>query len=78
MRNGRLNTSKCRGKLQKMEVLYTHLPKCQAHPHNTKKKGKKKSKKCKKRGAAGKDPQSIRLQAAAVGRPLVADHAWVP
>jgi hypothetical protein len=27
MRNGRYNTSKCRGKLQKMEVLYTHSPK---------------------------------------------------
>jgi hypothetical protein len=25
-RNGRLNTSKCRGKLQKMGVLYTHPP----------------------------------------------------
>jgi hypothetical protein len=24
MRIGRFNTSKCRGKLQKMEVLYTH------------------------------------------------------
>jgi hypothetical protein len=24
MKNGRFNTSKCRGKLQKMEVLYTH------------------------------------------------------
>ena len=27
MRNGRLNTSKCRGKLQKMEVLYIHSSK---------------------------------------------------
>jgi hypothetical protein len=27
MRNGRFNTSKCRGKLQKMGVLYTHSPK---------------------------------------------------
>jgi hypothetical protein len=27
MRNGRFNTSMCRGKLQKMEVLYTHSPK---------------------------------------------------
>jgi hypothetical protein len=26
MRNGTFNTSKCRGKLQKMEVLYTHSP----------------------------------------------------
>jgi hypothetical protein len=27
MRNARLYTSKCRGKLQKMEVLYTYSPK---------------------------------------------------
>jgi hypothetical protein len=27
MRNGRFNTSKCRGKLQNMGVLYTHSPK---------------------------------------------------
>jgi hypothetical protein len=27
MRNGRFNTSKCRGKLQKMGALYTHSPK---------------------------------------------------
>jgi hypothetical protein len=27
MRNGTFNTSKCRGKLQKMGVLYTHSPK---------------------------------------------------
>jgi hypothetical protein len=27
MRNGRFNTSKCRGKLQRMGVLYTHSPK---------------------------------------------------
>jgi hypothetical protein len=27
MRNGRFNSSKCRGKLQKMGVLYTHSPK---------------------------------------------------
>jgi hypothetical protein len=27
MRNGTFNTSKCRGKLQKIEVLYTHSPK---------------------------------------------------
>jgi hypothetical protein len=26
MRNGRFNTSKCRGKLQKMGVLYTQSP----------------------------------------------------
>jgi hypothetical protein len=27
MKNGRFNTPKCRGKLQKMGVLYTHSPK---------------------------------------------------
>jgi hypothetical protein len=27
MRTGTFNTSKCGGKLQKMEVLYTHSPK---------------------------------------------------
>jgi hypothetical protein len=27
MRYGRFNTSKCRGKLEKMGVLYTHSPK---------------------------------------------------
>jgi hypothetical protein len=27
MRNGRFHPSKCRDKLQKMEVLYTHSPK---------------------------------------------------
>jgi hypothetical protein len=26
MRNGSCNTSKCRGKLQKMGMLYTHSP----------------------------------------------------
>jgi hypothetical protein len=27
MRNGRFHPPKCKGKLQKMEVLYTHSPK---------------------------------------------------
>jgi hypothetical protein len=27
MKNGRFNTSKCRSKLQKMGVMYTHSPK---------------------------------------------------
>jgi hypothetical protein len=26
MRNGRFNTSKCKGKLQKKAVMYTHPP----------------------------------------------------
>jgi hypothetical protein len=41
MKNGRFHPPKCRSKLQKMGVLCTHSPKCQAHPHNTKKKWKK-------------------------------------
>jgi hypothetical protein len=36
MRNGRFNTSKCRDKLQKMGVLYTHLD--LAHSSNFPKK----------------------------------------
>jgi hypothetical protein len=37
IRIGRFNTSKCRGKLQKMGVLYTYSPKILAHLHDTKK-----------------------------------------
>jgi hypothetical protein len=37
MRNGRFDTSKCRGKLEKMGVLCAPiLPKCQEVPHNSK------------------------------------------
>lgn len=31
MRNGRFHPPKCRGKVQKMGVLYAHLPKMQTH-----------------------------------------------
>jgi hypothetical protein len=31
MNFGRISTSKCRGKLQKMGLLYTHSPKSLAH-----------------------------------------------
>jgi hypothetical protein len=50
MRNGRIYPSKCRGKVQKMEVLYTHSPKmpCPSSKHQ---KINKKFKNCqKKRG----------------------------
>jgi hypothetical protein len=39
-RNGRFNTSRCKGKLQKMEVLYTHSPKSRG-PFSTLPKNKK-------------------------------------
>jgi hypothetical protein len=42
MRNGTFNTSKCRGKLQKMEVLYIHFPKSSSPFPNLPKKKKKK------------------------------------
>jgi hypothetical protein len=41
MKNGRFHPPKCRGKLQKMGVLYIHSPKIPGPsklPHNTKKK----------------------------------------
>jgi hypothetical protein len=38
---GRFYISKYRGKLQEMEVLYTHSSKMPAHPHDTKKNMKK-------------------------------------
>jgi hypothetical protein len=49
MRNGRFHPSKCRGKVQKMGVLYTHFPKII-------KKGQKIGKK------RGHSPQSVRLR----------------
>jgi hypothetical protein len=62
MRNGRFHTSKCRGKLQKMEVLYIHSPKMLAHPHGTKKYIQKNSKIAKNRG------QLVVCQTAGCGR----------
>jgi hypothetical protein len=47
MRNGRLNTSKCRGKLQKTGVLYAHSPQMPRPSPNFLKIPKKKSKKLK-------------------------------
>jgi hypothetical protein len=64
MRDGRFNTSKCRGKLQKMGMLYTHPPKQPRplqHVRALKKFFKKSSKK----------RHALSTQAAAYGRPLV-------
>jgi hypothetical protein len=47
MRNGRCNTPKCRGKVQKFGVLYTHFAKYHGQPQRTppqKKKPKKNGK----------------------------------
>jgi hypothetical protein len=41
MRNGRFNTSKCRGKLQKMGVMYTHSPKMPGSSSKLPQKNKK-------------------------------------
>jgi hypothetical protein len=50
MRNGTFNTSKYRGKLQKMGVLYTHSPKSPGPFLQTSKKNFKKQQKFKKKG----------------------------
>jgi hypothetical protein len=65
MKNGTFNTSKCRGKLQKMGVLYTHPPKSPG-PFSIlpKKKVKYKNKKLQKMGV----PQTIKDCAAVGGR----------
>jgi hypothetical protein len=41
MRNGRFHPFECRGKVQKMGVLYTHPPKMPKRCHNTKRNLKK-------------------------------------
>jgi hypothetical protein len=45
---------------KKWECYTPILPKCQVHPHNTKKRGKKNAKNAKK-GGCRKGPQSVRL-----------------
>jgi hypothetical protein len=55
MRNGRFHPPKCRGKVQKMGVLYTHSPKMPGPSPNTKNKKLKNPKNWKK-GAAGASP----------------------
>jgi hypothetical protein len=66
MRNGIFHTPKSRGKFQKMDVLYTYFPKCQAHPHIIKKIKKIKIPKLPKKGAS---LQHVRLWATVVRRP---------
>jgi hypothetical protein len=59
MRNGRIHPPKCRGKVQKMGVLYIHSPKMPSPSPNfltTPKKILKKTKKMKKRKRQGKQP----------------------
>jgi hypothetical protein len=50
IRNGRLHPPKCRDKLQKMGVLYTHSPKMPSPFPNNPKENLKKSKKMEKGG----------------------------
>jgi hypothetical protein len=52
MRNGRFDTSKCRGKLEKMGVLCTHSPQMPRSTSAFQKKNSKKSKKFKNSAAA--------------------------
>jgi hypothetical protein len=57
MRNGRFHPPKCRGKVQKMGVLYTHSPKMPGPPPNFLMTPKiKKIKNWKKRGQLGEQP----------------------
>jgi hypothetical protein len=74
MKNGTFNTSKCRGKLQKMRVLYTHSPKSPG-PFSTlpKKKVKFFFFKSQKMGV----PQTVRDRVAVGGRPWIGDP-WSP
>jgi hypothetical protein len=68
MRNGRFDTSKCRGKLEKMGVLYTHSPKMSGI--SSKLPPKKKLKKKKPKNLKTVTRQWDRLMAG--GRPAVA------
>jgi hypothetical protein len=76
MRNGRFNPSKCRGKVQKMGVLYIHSPKTSRPilklPHNTKHKSGK-SKNYKKKGASKKAAHSLSNCG-----PRLASDRWLP
>jgi hypothetical protein len=73
MKNGTINTSKCRGKLQKMEELYTHSPKSPGpFPQTSKKINFKNKKISKKKGLPGLS----RCRPAADKQPLVAAQPW--
>jgi hypothetical protein len=64
VKNGRFHPSKCRGKVQKKGVLYTHSPKCQAHLQTTETNFFLNQKKEGKRGPAA---ACVRLWAVANG-----------
>jgi hypothetical protein len=64
MKNGRFHPSKCRGKVQKLGVLYIHSSKMPGPSPNfliTPKKSKRKKKITKRGRRQGKTLQSIRL-----------------
>jgi hypothetical protein len=76
MTNGRFNTSKCRGMLQKMGVLYTHSPQMPRPSPNFLKIPKKKSKKSKSSNTMS-DYGNVKLRPAG-DRWLPAGPARVP
>jgi hypothetical protein len=76
MTNGRFNTSKCRGMLQKMGVLYTHSPQMPRPSPNLLKIPKKKSKKSKSSNTMS-DYGNVKLRPAG-DRWLPAGPARVP
>jgi hypothetical protein len=82
MRNGRFHTPKYRGNLQKMGVLYTHPSPRSWGPcyiqGPLKKLKMEESIKIKKLQKKGSGPESVRLQAATGGRPLVAGRPGPP
>jgi hypothetical protein len=73
MRNETFNTSKCRGNLQKMGVLYTHSPKSPGpFPQTSKKKNLKNKIISKKKGQSSLS----RYRPMVGGRLLVAGRPW--
>jgi hypothetical protein len=81
MRNGRFNPPKCRGKVQKLRVLYIHSSKIPSPSSNfliTPKKSEKNPKIAKKGRLQGSSLQSVRLRAIAGGRPLITGRSRAP
>jgi hypothetical protein len=74
MKNGRFHPPKCRGKLQKMRVLYTHSPKILG-PSSCNKKKVKKIQKLQKKGGL---PTVYETVATTGKQPLVAGRPWAP
>jgi hypothetical protein len=76
--NGRFDTSKCRGKLEKMGVLCTHSPKCPGPfpklPIKNWSKCRRKHQKKKKKKRT--KPTLSKCRPAAGGQPLVAGRPW--